>query len=330
VRSNQTQRSGLGQDLQVFDGNPQGFRISTSIGGIDQFGLNLTCAQIASTVKYPVLPDGVEENNSLHKKAGIFWSENAVWELVQSNLELGKNKRFPLAYLMEAADDISYCLSDIEDGIEKGYTTYRDFYEALEKEFEKAKVSVAFYYKIKREADEYKASVDPIVYLRTQLVRRLVELASEIYVHNHESVLAGALPGLLDGNEDEACVLLSAIKNVVKVQLYGMIASVEIELGGQAAIRGTLCRLEGLLSLERSDFQSLIDPDQAPKNLAEESRLLSLLPKKYVAAYERNAKTAEDSEEIFHRAHLMVDYVAGMTDVFAISVYRKLSGIKFQ
>lgn len=71
--------SRLSEDLRFFDGNPQGFRIATSIGGIDKFGLNLTCAQIASTVKYPVLPDGVKENDSLRKKAGIFWTEGEIW-----------------------------------------------------------------------------------------------------------------------------------------------------------------------------------------------------------------------------------------------------------
>lgn len=320
----------LADDLNCFDGNPQGFRISTSIGGIDQFGFNLTYAQLASTVKYPILPDGVVEGHSLRKKAGIFWAEENSWNRVRNGLNMPVGARFPLAYLMEAADDISYCLSDIEDGIEKGYTSHRDFYEAVKEELNKKGAPIKFYEEIENAAEKNKHSVDRTVFVRTQLIRRLVNIASETYVQDHEIVLDGSRKGLLDGDQDEACVLLSTIKSVVKSQLYGKRASVEIELGGQAAIRGILSRLQSLLTLPRGDFSVLLDPAGPPRKLSEEFRLLSLLPPKYLAGYERKAKDASDDEELFHRAHLMVDYVSGMTDVFAMSVHRKLGGIKFQ
>ena len=107
-------------DFFEFDGNPQGFRIVTQLSGIkieeyDQ-GLNLTYAQLGAFMKYLRLP-GDESLKSKYKKAGYFHSENSIMEEVKS--KLGLIGRHPILYIMEAADDISYCMSDIEDGIEK-------------------------------------------------------------------------------------------------------------------------------------------------------------------------------------------------------------------
>ena len=107
------------KDLLNFDGNPQGLRIVTHLQceeTADFTGLNLTATTIAATIKYPY--DSSEIGTLGKKKAGYFQTESEVVAKVWKILGI-KSSRHPLVALMEAADDTAYCISDIEDGIEK-------------------------------------------------------------------------------------------------------------------------------------------------------------------------------------------------------------------
>src|SRR5262249_27319902 len=107
-----------------FDGNPHGFRIITRLQWFhDPYGLNLTLPLLASYLKY--LGEKAE-SDSFKKKSGFFPTERDVVKEIWKRLALRTDteglplQRHPLVFLMEAADDISYCLSDIEDAIEQG------------------------------------------------------------------------------------------------------------------------------------------------------------------------------------------------------------------
>ena len=116
------------QDFECFDGNAQGLRIITKLQGNDgKTGLNLTYSQLASYLKYVILPDQVNTGKLFSKKPGFFYSESDIVEAIWKNLGISKNCRHPLVYIMEAADDIAFCMSDIEDGIEKRIIT-EDFF----------------------------------------------------------------------------------------------------------------------------------------------------------------------------------------------------------
>jgi dGTP triphosphohydrolase len=107
-------------DFRHFDGNPQGFRITTKLQPPetdDLCGLNLTATTLAATLKYPWTSESVAGSR---KKAGYFHTEDQVVAWIRDTLGMKPEARHPLVYLMEAADDIAYCVSDIEDGIEKG------------------------------------------------------------------------------------------------------------------------------------------------------------------------------------------------------------------
>ncbi|WP_255422944.1 dGTP triphosphohydrolase [Undibacterium sp. FT79W] len=115
--------SALGDFLE-FDGNCQGLRIATKLQwNRDEFGLNLTHTTLAAFLKYLRSPkDSNEETKAklFHKKPGFFDTEaNLVKEIWSTFNYTEGPHRFPLAYVMEAADDIAYCISDLEDSIEK-------------------------------------------------------------------------------------------------------------------------------------------------------------------------------------------------------------------
>ncbi len=315
------------KDFTVFDGNPQGFRIVCSLAGVDGYGMNLTAAQLASLVKYPCGAGGMDKDNPILKKAGIFSSEMGSWAWVRDKFGLAERARFPLAFLMEAADDISYCLSDIEDGIEKCYTTHDDFYGAVHNLLVSEGKSTALLDESINRANEKAQSVERTVFLRTMLVRALVDEAAEAYVQKHSEIFEGKATNLLDASSDHY-ILLSAIRRTVGTKLYGRRASVELELTGYAAILGILNKYEDLIDLSSSDFDRL-GGSRVTSSLIGAQRLYSLLPPKYLAAYRRSCESISSEEVSWcHRVRLVIDFVSGMTDVFALQTYQILTGVK--
>ena len=125
----------LMNDFREFDGNPQGFRTITKLHTErDQYGLNLTYATLLCALKYSRAA-GEEKGSGILKKAGYFQSEKALVENMYTELELILHHRYPLTYIMEAADDIAYCMSDIADGIEKHVLSVSDFITLFKEEW---------------------------------------------------------------------------------------------------------------------------------------------------------------------------------------------------
>ena len=113
-------------DLAVFEGNAQGLRIISQLQN-----LNLTYSQMAALMKYTRPPFETRPEKSSpeyyrKKKPGYYYSEAELVNKIQSHLNIDKGCRFPLVYIMEAADDISYCIADLEDAVDKGILSYRD------------------------------------------------------------------------------------------------------------------------------------------------------------------------------------------------------------
>lgn len=123
-------------DFKEFDGNPQGLRIITKLHpDFDQHSLNLTYSTLLSMIKYPRTPITNETDKGKFKKAGYFHTEKNIVEEIHEKLEIPLGSRYPFVYIMEAADDIAYCMSDIADGIEKGIITETEFIEESKKEW---------------------------------------------------------------------------------------------------------------------------------------------------------------------------------------------------
>jgi dGTPase len=318
----------LTKDISVFDGNPQGFRFITRLGGVDDFGMNLTVAQIAATVKYPIFPDGIDKDHAIKKKAGIYFSESTVWKDVCRRLGMAQDKRFPLAYLMEAADDISYCLSDIEDGIEKGYLGHDELVALLLDGLDGRGSAKTVIEKAAKSAEQYSNEVEETVSFRARIVTFLVDKVAQCYIDNHQKIFDGDLPELIIKDSPESDIL-SAYKNVVSKKLYGKRASSELELTGLAAITGILSKYERLLELSREDFAGLSGGGKVESRLVEHQKLFSMMAPKHTGCYDRKmSRKCSDAEEWAARLHLIIDFVAGMTDVFALQMYQMLSGIR--
>ena len=225
----------LMRDFTNFDGNPQGFRILTRLmWGTDERSLNLTATQLASSVKYNVSPSGIEAKNPIRKKAGFFQTESEIAKEVFAQLGIAEGCRHPFAYLMEAADDIAYCLSDIEDAILKGMVTETGFLDEVAEKVESNKEFSEFASFIpKKVAGKY--PMGAYLLFRVRCINKIVRLAAQEFVDNHEAYFLGGRGPILD-NVAAARVLLEYIKSVAQNRIYNSTVVLRNELIGAQVI----------------------------------------------------------------------------------------------
>ena len=312
------------EDFIEFDGNPQGIRIITKLHcEQDEFSLNLTYSTLMCGIKYPRLA-GEKEGVGTYKKAGYFQSEKEKIEKIYQEMGIESGKRYPLTYIMEAADDIAYCLSDISDGIEKNIIKPNDFKEEFINEWKKTYPDDDC--PVEMPSDIKYFNLD----LSVKWAKIILESAAEEYIKNHEKIYSGEATQLI--NENEMGKVLKIIKNVSRKLLYSSPDAERIELVGYSVITGLLNKFSRLLELPASKFISLVEGEQ--KDLDLELRLFHRLGKRYVDCYNYERNKLEEDEnykikEWWLRTHLIIDHITGMTDDYALATYQMLHGITY-
>lgn len=316
----------LNSDLVRFDGNPQGFRIICRLAGVDSAGMNLTIPQLAATLKYPSLKSENDLSKNF-KKFGVFSTESSRLATIREKLGIKPEQRFCIAYIMEAADDISYCLSDIEDGVEKKLIAVGNFFEEIEKSIKDSAVKCgaeSIFLHGKAAADKANGSVDKIVSFRAAIISKLVESAAQRYVEMHDRIADGSLHELL-GEKTPEGDFLKQLKEVVSRTLYSSDQIVKLELAGLRVVGGILETLSPLLEVDSHKFSQLLKGERV-KGLDVQRRLVALLAESHKAAYSICLSETDGVDELLKRGHLLVDLVSGMTDPFAVETYQRVSG----
>ena len=310
-----------------FDGNPHGFRIITRLQWLnDEFGMNLTCSLLGSYLKY--LGTRAEKDKKFLKKIGFFPSEEQFVKLVWQRLELRTEEnglpaqRHPLTFVMEAADDIAYCLSDIEDAIEKHVVSERKFLEWTRSK----RVNLEGWVPgIKKKAFLMENGV--FHFFRLSLSRDLVNRAVNAYLQHEDEILDGSIEKSLFGTDPEATRCLDLLKEFSSINVYTSREAIETELVGLNAITGLLNQYKAILLLPTSEFDK-ISSSRNKERLSDYpilSLLFTLLPKKHLLAYGWNRRKLPALEPIF-RTQLVVDYVAGMTDSHVLKIFNMMNG----
>lgn len=293
-------------DLQVFDGNPQGFRLMSFLAGADNYGLNLTCTLLLSTVKYPWNLN----DRPAGKKIGLFTSDFAIYRSACNELHWEPGKHFPFMRLMDTADEIAYSMSDLEDGLEKNIISEDDLKTKFPAHFPAGGV------------------LKPFVEFKTKVINWAVEAAADSFSNNIDGILAGQDLNLID-KSTEIGDLLKQVSQFARARIYSDEAAEKVELAGRSVIKGLLNHFGELLKLPEDDFLALIENDREKikdRSLDFQIRLLRRLPKSYLEKYQATGRGSETER----RSHLLVDFISGMTDDFALETYQVLEGIRIK
>lgn len=291
-------------DLVNFDGNANAFRLLThQFKGRRPGGLAMTYSTLASIVKYPFESTLAVKAN----KFGFFTSEREIFARVATELGLierpgdaGEMRwaRHPLVYLVEAADDICYEVMDLEDAHKLKIISSDEVKSLL----------LGFFPDDRREhmlrvMDAVDDPNEKISYLRACVIGLLVKLSAQVFVNNEEAILRGEFDGsLLDHLPEfehrafERCVRLSWNK------IYCASDVVDIELAGNRIITFLLDKL----------IQAVLHPELNYSRL-----LLAKVPGQYEV----------DHPTLFGKIQAAIDHVSGMTDVYALDLYRSLWGM---
>lgn len=329
-------------DFVVFDGNPQGLRVVAKLQrNSDEHGLNLTKTTIASYLKY--VKSSAQPSTGITspftKKAGYFISEADVVSSVWQEFGYSSPQRFPLAYIMEAADDIAYCISDLEDSIEKGLLVQSIALSEILSQWRELGFSSEDKVATRIEAILQNAANGQFTYtdFRTNLNRELVNYSAEQYISEHARILDGSLPSLIPSGSPAGKVL-DLLKTYCRAKVYCHEMVQRVELAGYTAIYGLLDQFACLLKCSHDRFTCSLDysrnKDNDNKPIIIEKKLLTLFPKNYLKVYFDDLKKLDKRDGDYRfkewniRAHLVTDFLSGMTDDFAMKTYQTLSGMK--
>jgi dGTPase len=291
------------EDLFHFEGNAQGFRILNK----DEYGLKLTFATLGAFTKYPCpafFPDRNKKKKS-QKKFGFFQSEKNQFEQVASTLELVRHgsawSRHPLAFLVEAADDICYSIIDLEDGCRLGLLTFAETVDLLAGILQK-----------KLDREKLKSSsglTEKLGTLRALTIGELIKATSKIFLDNENEILTGKFDHALT----DLCEFSDALKEISKVsveKIYRARHVVEIEASGHQI-------LPGLLEEFCQAGNHLMNNTSSRKY----ENLILLMPNEV-----RNSIVQNPSDH-YTMIRNVIDFVSGLTDKHALSLYRKIKGI---
>ena len=292
------------QDLIDFEGNANGFSVlNSSRPGVDG-GIRLSYATLGAFMKYPKesLPKK-PTNNIADKKYGFFQTDKVFFQEVASEMGMIANKsgddigfeRHPLAYLVEAADDICYTIIDFEDGINLGLVS-EDF--ALEYLIKLVKDSI--------DTSKYKTletKEDRISYLRALAIGSLINDAVKVFVENEEAIMKGEFPFALTDKSKYKAQMDDIIKISVK-NIYQSREVVEKEIVGYQIIQTLLDK-----------FITAFNNKYEGKMSNYDNLILKMLPEKHHL----------EKENLYERLLHICHFVSMLTDGNALLFYRTIN-----
>ncbi|MCW8813678.1 MAG: deoxyguanosinetriphosphate triphosphohydrolase [Ignavibacteriaceae bacterium] len=296
-------------DLIHYEGNAQGFRIISKLQNPKiKGGLQLTKSTLASVTKYPRESFINIKSKSLlskaYKKYGFFQSEKDLFKEVAYATGLISQKdekvywwcRHPLAFLVEAADDICYRVMDLEDGFRLGLISFKETEDLLTPLINKQALKG---YKEKDEKDR-------IGYLRAVAISEMVNELASVFLDEEKNILRGKFEDDLI-SEIRRENALKRIKDISMKQIYKSRSVVEREVAGYEV-------LGGLLDTFISAYNQAYEEKVSAKNKA----VFALLPGRI---------PEEIPNDLYLRLLRIIDFVSGMTDSLAVSLFRKIKGI---
>ena len=295
------------QDLIDFEGNANGFSVLTSSRPGNDGGLRISYATLGAFMKYPKESLPKKPTSAIaDKKYGFFQSDVAFFKEVASELGMIPNKsgkdigyeRHPLAYLVEAADDICYTIIDFEDGINLGLVS-EDY--ALEYLINLVKDSI--------DTNKYNtltSKEDRISYLRAIAIGSLINDAVNVFIENEEAILNGKFPYALTDKSKYKAQMDDIIKLSVK-NIYKSREVIEKELTGYQIINTLLDK-----------FTTAFNNNYEGKASNFDSLVMQLLPEKFRV----------EKDNLYDRLLHICHFISLLTDGNAYILFNTINASK--
>lgn len=325
----------LSSDFTEFDGNAQTIRLLTKLQMLADFdGLNLTMGTLSAALKYTARSDRLDDDVHERDTPGYFFSEDDIVGAVRERTRTGK-ARNPIAFLVEAADDIVYSAVDLEDGIKKGAISWKELKEEFEKRGEDNERGLRLIGEAEENIEERLEKSDLEEYsefsdqsraeahakmFRTAAIREHVTAVVDEFVERYRDIMGGQYHGELveDGDTGD---FVETCKRIAADEVFTSSDILRLETMGRRVIHDLMDFFwEGVNEAPYEDPKSF---KRFPRKTYE------LMSENYRAVFRRD-QTEERIEESdllieYRRLQLVADYISGMTDNFACSLHEKVT-----
>lgn len=308
------------QDLLHFEGNAQGLRLVSRLHFlVNENGMNLTYGLLSAVMKYPTssLEINLATADKKYHKAGYFKAEEAIFRDIQETTGT-RGCRSPLAYILEAADDIAYATADIEDAYKKGFVDYQTLVRELRArgvsahQVGKLEEAYARAVSMKVRCPEEYAVMNGLVSLQGSLLHA----ATDGFVTHYQVIMRGGYPyDLFYHNGGEK--LLKALKSIAYDYAFTTQSIFRTEIAANTIINYLMDHLvPAVLSYDEGRYPGLL-----------EEKFLSLISENYKDVYCQMSRGKTESEKLYLKLLLATDSLSGMTDSYARDLYHELTGL---
>lgn len=321
-------------DLLNYEGNAQALRLLTKLHYlVDEKGMHLTYGLLNTIIKYPVDSMHINKNsgNIKNKKMGYYYAEDELFKTITASTGAESN-RYPLVYLLEAADDIAYSTADIEDAVKKGYLSYDELLDELvafgsktifsfDKEKEQYNNAIERLKSNYDAAKERKISDPELNAVQNWIVcvqGVLLRAAQFGFTSNYHSIMRGDFrTEIISAEKSIGKTLIKALKDIATKYVFCSSHIMKLELSAANILNFLLKSfVPAVLKIDDEKIQSETD-----------KRLISIISENYKNAYKTASADKSENEKIYLRLLLVTDFICGMTDTYAKDLYLQLSGM---
>lgn len=319
-------------DLYHFEGNAQALRLLTKLHYlVDENGMHLTYALLNTLIKYPVSSCGINKHsgNIKDKKMGYYFAEQDLFEDITKSTG-AIDCRYPLTFLLEAADDIAYHTDDIEDAVKKGFLSYSQLLEELqsekylkkcadEQELQSYKKAIEVledkYNKAMKNGipnPEFNAVQNWIIYVQGQLLY----CASYGFTKNYQSIMDGTFSSEVI-SVSRGKTLSEALGNIACNHVFKSSEIYKTEIAAGNIINFLLDKF----------VPAAVNYDTDKELSPMDKRIINMISDNYRQIYTIYSDGKDENEKLYLRLLLVTDYICGMTDSFAKRLYQEMTGI---
>ncbi len=317
-------------DLENFEGNAQAFRILSKARYHSE--INLPFSIISALIKYPTRCDEIGEASIRHK-IGCYQAEESIF--LQIAKEVGTNNadgtviRHPLAYLVEAADDIAYMTADLEDAVKSGIVSvsdllyfFNDTYESLGEKYKESQQHIDRTKEIidkldslnKAEKDKTKVMSQWGTYLR----RWLMYVACWRFSKSYDSILQGTFDHDLFYDNNHSLTVKMLKKSMAEFVFDSRVIT-EPEVSAQVILNFLLDKF----------VPAVVRFDGYGTMTTQDKKVITLISANYIDDYFKAKESdgiTDESELLYRRILIATDFISGMTDGYAKRCIKKCQG----